>query len=1221
MLIKNIIFVIFLFLVLPGVVSAETITVIGTGGADIQRAIDSAKNGDTVIIPAGDYQVTKRVFQRGKSFNLIGEGTVNIYLKTGAGSQNGFYFEGSSVCSGTITQDAKQGDTSIILNDASQVHAGDLLKIWKHVLWCPLDYNDQLTGEMYKVESVSGNTVTLNEPLLRDYDLSDTVQISVSRPIEIHVSNIRFLDSGRTVENEGLSIRHCIDSSVKDCFFSDSGMSGVSFYSSFNVEASNNEIKDCLRPGSGYGVGIWSGTAYTLIENNKILNCRHCVTGNTDERISLIRGVTITGNYMTGGELAGANVVDAHNVALDYEVTNNEIYPGSSYYAFGDGTLYSIFSDNKIYGGYGAVANRGSTDNGVHIVKDNYVEGNNVFLYRGMWWAKGNSLTIENNKQVGGRYGVFFGDEEKEQVAYDNIIIRGNSFDNIQGQGIYIECNQNNENIEISENTFGELGKQAIYINGNSYSGGEARIIDNSYTGVSTLLQDVKDASEKGKINILIDELPKRETIKTLDSIIVTGCDGKDDQIQINDAIAQAAENGNTVSLPAKTYCISDSIILRSNVALVGDDGAVITIPDHVGWEAFKPLIAANECVNIKIKNIEFNGNDKNNQDVGERTANGKAWGNGFYNFIHCIDCDSVEVSGCLMHDSLGDGLRAKTSTDIKFYDNTAYRLGHDVFFGIDSQNIEAYNNRITTRTNSALRLWNTEHVRFFDNVIDAQLDSLGGNSGIQIEDSMGEMHDVEICGNTISKTWGPGIWLIAYDDGLSNNQAVSIHHNLFNQVAQSYNIGYTAGITINGQDGAQIKNNVLDGAYNGAVIVLSGGEGSIIQDNIITDTKEHAGIQQDGTGYGVANRAGSSFDVLNNCFFGNNNGNLFKCSSSGDDLDNPKTHITSSGWTWTGKTWTCDSVKPEDLEEMDYIFRPEPWEPETVDTDVSKFDNIFDILDLEFSDSGITEQKAEDIKIEVVNTAQGRVYGGIKIVGFKDLIIIDGVPYIPDNESILVKSAAFQNPSMSWASAGVSRVDKDIKTVIENGTATATLEVTMQCFTLSHNSKTGKTKRSYSNAYATFTDSCPAPDVLIRPTELRGVIIEYPLYTLAYVPDTGLTKMVYEYQGNTSTHYFMAGERQTDEAGALSTNYTRVNYWKGDIPHRGEAVYMASPFNPEELTVTAYTPYESFQVTDFDYIKKEYPDKFYSEWLFPSFGLFLILGFGAWYYLRKIFY
>jgi hypothetical protein len=494
--------------------------------------------------------------------------------------------------------------------------------------------------------------------------------------------------------------------------------------------------------------------------------------------------------------------------------------------------------------------------------------------------------------------------------------------------------------------------------------------------------------------------------------------------------INQQLQQGGIVHLPAGTYTLTDSIVMQSNSILEGEPGTVITIPDHADWNAWKPLISATGKQNVIICNIEFNGNSVNNQDVASKTKNGKAHGNGFYNFIHAIDCDNITVSNCLMHDSLGDGFRAKTSTNVKFYDNTAYKLGHDCFYGIDSQNIEAFNNRLTTRTNSALRLWNVAHARLYSNVIDAQLDGLGGNPGVQIEDSKGQMQDIEVCNNIIAKTWGSGIWLIAYESGTSNNQAVNIHHNLFWETAQSHNIGYAAGITCGGQSETIVKNNVFDGTLNTAWDGLAGGQGVIIQDNVITNTVNHAGGSQAGSGYGIANKAGSDLSIISNCFFNNLNGDLYKCTSTNDDKADPKTHNTSSGWWWTGSTWTCAFVAPMELGSITPTSTRD-----TTDTDVHEFNSIFDLLNMQFTDTGISSSQNGYPDIQWKENGKSKAW--VDIVGWNNLTERNGTFYIPEGEPPIVRYGA-----ENTASRPIS-TDTSVALTEANGTLTADLKVT----------------------------------------------------------------------------------------------------------------------------------------------------------------------------------
>lgn len=288
---------------------------------------------------------------------------------------------------------------------------------------------------------------------------------------------------------------------------------------------------------------------------------------------------------------------------------------------------------------------------------------------------------------------------------------------------------------------------------------------------------------------------------------------------------------------------------------------------------------------------------------------------------------------------------------------------------------------------------------------------------------------------------------------------------------------------------------------------------------------------------------------------------------------------------------------------------------------DMSKkiFPSIFDILNTNFVDTGITNQTSEDIIYQVKNTSIGRIAGGIKIVGFNNTIKIGNVSYIPNVTSILVKSIAIKSPDYTWSKEGVDNIDKNISSFIDNGTAHSYLNISMRWYKLSKNSK-GNYSKSYKTATASFNDSKESPSIYNAPTSLKGTLVAYPIYDLAYVPSDNLTKIVYDYDGSTVEHVFMVGERETDENGVEYTNYTRVNYWEGVLPHIGESAYISVPsFDPEKLTVTAYTPYSSFQVVNFTYVKQNILSSILADWVLPYFGVLAILCAGGWYYLKKL--
>jgi hypothetical protein len=473
--------------------------------ACIQAALDYSKSGDTITIRKGDYYITKGISQKNKSLNIVGEGKVTLYIQTSNKEYNDIYFGGSLITSGTLNNNAKKGLSQVVLTDVSKVHKDDLIKIWKNVPWCPLDYPDnypnQMTGEIYTVKSVSGNVVTLNQPILRDYNLSETIKVEVYRPVEINIKNIRLEDTGETMSHHGLAMQYCKDSSVTNSWFNNCGFGAICLYSCFNVSINNNEIYNSLLPNSGYGVNVASGTAFVNIEHNHIENCRHAITGNSAELKSLNRDVFIADNTLIGANITGSNVIDSHADTIDFVVTKNKIYPQITsetlyyctfleyrspqelpfFFAFSDGTQQSTFSNNEIFGGYGGIFTRGAVSKGVHVYENNTFNDMLGNMYEG-GNGTDDTLIIRNNTQNSGMRGIIF----PFYGGFKNILISKNTFSNLSYQGVYQKFLMDGVNLDISKNTFENLGREGIYIDGNSLKNGTVKIQKNILINVNT---------------------------------------------------------------------------------------------------------------------------------------------------------------------------------------------------------------------------------------------------------------------------------------------------------------------------------------------------------------------------------------------------------------------------------------------------------------------------------------------------------------------------------------------------------------------------------------------------------------------------------------------------------------------------------------------------------------------------------------------------------------
>jgi hypothetical protein len=147
-------------------------------------------------------------------------------------------------------------------------------------------------------------------------------------------------------------------------------------------------------------------------------------------------------------------------------------------------------------------------------------------------------------------------------------------------------------------------------------------------------------------------------------------CDGKDDHVQINQALKFVVENSKsgytTVHLKGPfTYTIDDTLLIGSNTILEGDSTAVIKLANNAGWPTMKPLIQQMSSLgndNIVIRGFEVNGNRNGNSGV--------SLGKGYYNIIYFAHCNNVKVYNMFMHDGTGDGLRIRDGKNIQFYNN-----------------------------------------------------------------------------------------------------------------------------------------------------------------------------------------------------------------------------------------------------------------------------------------------------------------------------------------------------------------------------------------------------------------------------------------------------------------------------------------------------------------------------------------------------------------------
>lgn len=338
------------------------------------------------------------------------------------------------------------------------------------------------------------------------------------------------------------------------------------------------------------------------------------------------------------------------------------------------------------------------------------------------------------------------------------------------------------------------------------------------------------------------------------------------DEVTINKLI----QKNNVVKLEAKTYTIDNPIILKSGLTLRGVPGkTIILLRPGIRWLPWTAMMQGTLCKGVQISGMMLDGNsDKQNVP----------YGMGYHNQIFLAGCQNVKISNCIFRNSKGDGIRAKYGSNICASWNRVYRMGHDGIYFVDCKECKATDNIIETRTNSGIRLWNSINSKVSGNQITSQQDGKGGYAGIQIEYSkLFSNPSIEISGNTLYMTQGPGLQLIAYSQGVRINKGITVKNNRFIQAGVSTFIKDASGVAIKGLNGATITTNTFDTCYGSGILILGGGTGTEITKNTFRNTQRHVRDYRtaEWSGYAIANVIGAKIKIAKNAFSKNIGGNI----------------------------------------------------------------------------------------------------------------------------------------------------------------------------------------------------------------------------------------------------------------------------------------------------------------------------------------------------------
>ncbi|WP_232308538.1 right-handed parallel beta-helix repeat-containing protein [Methanosarcina lacustris] len=234
-------------------------------------------------------------------------------------------------------------------------------------------------------------------------------------------------------------------------------------------------------------------------------------------------------------------------------------------------------------------------------------------------------------------------------------------------------------------------------------------------------------------------------------------CDGKDDHVQINQALESAANNpGTTVHFKGPfTYVIGDSLLIGSDTILEGDSGVTIKLAkglpvwggreSSISEKKAMLMIRGGSASNVAIRSLTVDGSQSD-------YYSGVRLGTSCYNMATIVNCNGLTIKNVTFQNGCNDAMLISKSSNIMMDTVTVNKCGHDGIYAYHVNGITVKNSKFINRTNSSVRL---------DSVTDGVMTnnecttSGGGYAGLELQ---GTLKNIEASGNNFHDLSAPAI-------------------------------------------------------------------------------------------------------------------------------------------------------------------------------------------------------------------------------------------------------------------------------------------------------------------------------------------------------------------------------------------------------------------------------------------------------------------------------
>lgn len=338
-----------------------------------------------------------------------------------------------------LVSNAVKGSKIIEATDATNYLSRDLLLIVSDAIIDSNNTNSTI-GELGYIESVVGNTITMDAPLLDTYNTTDNAKIfKITTVNDLTVYNVGITGSD-AADNDltGIEIVFGDNVNIINSTIKNTSTRSIVYDNCIKSSITLTEFDNLFDDSTGYAISALGPTRNCRFSLNKMRDCRHSLsTNNSSLSAGITRFITFSQNEVlnsskaTGG--SGGDAIDTHAGAEEIYIEDNVVI-GSSNMGVNFECVSGRISRNKIYDteSNGIQAHNETDRNGSITIEDNEVYRTGAAGIRVTQGVRGTTAIYEDTVITGNKVydtatqGIYHDNTNSQQIDYtiaDNVVV------------------------------------------------------------------------------------------------------------------------------------------------------------------------------------------------------------------------------------------------------------------------------------------------------------------------------------------------------------------------------------------------------------------------------------------------------------------------------------------------------------------------------------------------------------------------------------------------------------------------------------------------------------------------------------------------------------------------------------------------------------------------------------------------------------------------------